>query len=1526
MSSREDSIPSAIDALFDQEEEGSAIDREFDRQDPKLPGLLDKIINPDFRGAAQELMAIGRWAKEHGDVIENLPASPLGIANLIGDMIAGEPALEEQMAVGAGVLAEGVLQPLEALAGLGTGLIGQGFNNRVTDFLSRAQQGLYTKSEQMAKAAGMTDEDIAAAHDVGGFIGWTAPIAASVKTAQLSLRTGQALSKHISTGEFVTDFTAGLIYGGIFSPGEGRERVKAMLAESASFGATRLILTGILPVMKVWRHKRALELEASGRISKKLDDIENGLSPVIDDTDRPGVLQLLEEEKYIIHSAAAQDLLRQGAYDLALAQAVVDLAERRGSGGIFKNVGRTIDEVNARVERFKTQFPKLKFSFPIKRADGYDIYFGTKGLSGKKLKQLKAEGRFEGQVLQYGDTEVLYVGRSKKPDRIKVKDADGRIKHVKESNITDTPFVKEDWEITPEWDALYKDFSKWLRETTEKVAKERGGIPEVDLIDAIARGRVKLPEDGRRAFDVGGALAHPEEIGLVGEDAVQLIEFKPAWTDDFGNVLPGTENIAAEEGAKLGLRQTLAFISRSQRTTGPAAGMSAIPGRNLFGEQTIAPTWRATFIETSTGRPIVHRSYNSLDEAIADMEVSGLSVNNVIKKYPTGGEVAGLITQPTAEVAGILDPMPIFSFEDLFDIWAKDRGLPDDAVDYLAAKHSFGDRFRREVWKEVPEHDRKIFEAIRAEQEALMADKDFPVEVLAHMKGFSLERLDGGRVRIRELNTGVSSEFGSDLLARKALQQISRPEVDIPNLIPMRFHGIHAVSGGYPVQDLYHFSDNIQSLETRLDLPTKWIRNVRDWLIAVENQTGIPLWSQGFDLIDQGKSRFLGEYDPWAKEIQKTWRGINRERKYAITDFWVEAESRELDLISAVKEMQSRGFSSKEIQAFRRSRAMFDEWFALSNIEGSRYIKTYYTRIRPYVEANGVLDVRRALEGTDIRPAEFQFWAEKARTGDIGVFEKDPELVMHKYIRGLLWDKHIKEHWDRVAVLTGTRTSPPLKIRDLSPEQQERIMRNAAPGTELDSPVLPKEMRKVLEEYLNVIRGTPGASLETIRSFSSRLFHKLGVRTDARVLEEFTNTLMSTWYGAAMGLRPALVARNMSQTIWMLYTRIGSESMGRGLELAMTREGFQEALDQGAIRLTEAGVPYGDLIHGQIIESSAEGIKGPASLALASAIRSGLRAGAVTRELTQRTLIPYSSSDQASRAWSYFAQKEHTGKWLSRFEDGKIGWEKFEEQGLSFFGEPIRQRFRLTYDYFGKEAALRFIGKMGADEANFIYGVGAQPAWMQSVPGRIAGMFGTWPLWAHELYFRRMRHATLPQQAALIARTLALTGMFANMTVETGINMWNWVSPGSIFGWSGGPAVEHAINLKEVIDAPLDEKGQAARRMIENGLRLSFPGQGFYRDLQVMGQQYDPKIAFLSMMLGRPNDVEHWFLNYQTDPTGDPLEDMTSPETADSIRIPWLPDPEMTPFQFEESAQTPRTTESFGSRQAAPLELLEGNL
>ena len=276
-----------------------------------------------------------------------------------------------------------------------------------------------------------------------------------------------------------------------------------------------------------------------------------------------------------------------------------------------------------------------------------------------------------------------------------------------------------------------------------------------------------------------------------------------------------------------------------------------------------------------------------------------------------------------------------------------------------------------------------------------------------------------------------------------------------------------------------------------------------------------------------------------------------------------------------------------------------------------------------------------------------------------------------------------------------------------------------------------------------------------------------------------------------------------------------------------------------------------------------------------------MRLGYISSKLSEKFLVPYAGSDDFSRAWAYWWAKFHTEDYLKQFEAKKISWDQFKRDGLPFFSKVNKAKFQRLYNSGDREGALRWISKMASDEANWIYGHAAQPAMMQNPVGRYLTMFGTWPLWMSEIYFNRMWNGDWVQRTALITRTAALIGAFANLTIQTGYDFWNWIGPLSLVGYAGGPIVDYTVNAKKVVDAEwtIEEKAKALKTLASNVFRLWYPGQVFKGEVMRAIDSGNPADAAMQIFIGRPVDDYNFALEVMYNPNNTEPVRMYEPET-----------------------------------------------
>ncbi len=1350
-------------------------------------------------------------------------------------------ALTPQSVEEVGVIGAGLLAPtLEAGQGLFQipGLLTSRYlpTDRAADFLGRLSQGVTSRAETAALNAGASPELISDSHLLGEIFGYALPVVASLKAARLV--TGIRGPVLTLSRNFVLDSTAGAIFGATMRPGDDlTQRAVNSLRESALFGVGGLMVNGLIFAATGFRYNRARMIGADQELDQTLLRVSNGEQVVLGEAGVP-LTRLLSEEGFLASSPEAYSMLSRFEVEEALVQGVRSLAESGSSRGFVRSIGEDFAHVSRVVERLRQQGPAYKYDI-VKGEVGYDVHFGLSGLSNSQRAQLAREGRFAGQVLEKAGTTYSYV-RPGKGGKIVVRTADGKVTSIDPTGITDLPYASEQVPISTIGQAMYADYRNYTFSKISEAAGVEGGMTEVAIVRGLRDGTIDLREKNLRLFESPGAITHPSEVGI-----------NPAIGSKYTiNPVPRSEGSIVFEILDAAGENVASVNGRIIGTDFLIEGMFAAEGRGALGPGGVRDISRqiAKYFQSQGVRPeriLAQRAGGSDPGRILDM-----SVDKLLRGDPSPEGFVRNFMERGTQTGALLEPAPVRRMDDAFDAWLRDRGLNPSAEDIEAFRAHFDQRIRDDLWALVPEEDMKIFQAIRDETNALIDERGLTLRAYAHTKGFHTN-IDTatGQVTLRDINTGARLEFGSAAFARQALEKVVRAEKDpFFNFVTPGNHGMPGLTGGFdPADNVWTFGDNIASSEFLAALPFEGITNRRDYLRKIEDVSGIPIFSRGFAEIDTGLLKMREKLEPIGRRIAAAWKGLDRAERIQVAEFWTGLEGSRISGTELIRAARTAGLSSRQIQAFVQSRSLFDYGAQLLGLPESRFIPNYYSRVRPRMEAGERYNLSW-FRDDPIALKEFEFWAEMPRTGDMATIELDPELVLHKYFRSLFYKQDISPIEQRIRTLVDAR------IRDLPQVQQTAIMKRALPNTTGDSYVLPDPVRSVLTEYLNNVRGDGAPGFGTMRRFTTRIFKLLGMETDPRLFDELHSTYLSMQYGAAIGLRPMLANRNAVQNLWMMYSRVGGKYGTESLRRAMAQEGYDQAVRAGAVRPTETTVPMGDAIFETWI-SDPNIMKGfnPLSQAFAAAMRKGIRLGQVTRRTAQKFMVPYGSSDQVNRAWAFHWQRLHTDDVLSRFNKGSISWDQFLEDGLPFFSRAVKAEFRTQFDKFGREAALDWIGKQAADEAHFIYGSASTPTWMQTPFGRLLGVFGQWPLWAWEMYGRRMAHGTPKQIASFWARTLALTGAFANMTVQSGINMWSWVAPAS-FEYAGGPFTDVLVQARALTEGSLDQKATALGNLINEVGSLSVPGQIFYQDISEVLDQNDPGHAAMLLMLGRPVD------------------------------------------------------------------------
>lgn len=468
-------------------------------------------------------------------------------------------------------------------------------------------------------------------------------------------------------------------------------------------------------------------------------------------------------------------------------------------------------------------------------------------------------------------------------------------------------------------------------------------------------------------------------------------------------------------------------------------------------------------------------------------------------------------------------------------------------------------------------------------------------------------------------------------------------------------------------------------------------------------------------------------------------------------------------------------------------------------VVGSRMISGYWSHMRKWVDA-GFRPRKRGDLLREILPADFMEWSEmRLRSGELDVYESDMVLLAYKIARSLLMKEHFDPH------ISGYR----------------QILRTL---TEVDP-----RAKRIMEEYLDELIGKPHVSFRRLNEAVARSMEIMGFRRPFRTAERMINNMTALAYGASIPFRISLILRNYYQMVQMIPARIGPRWFEKGLEKALTREGFEEAVQAGAVPLGITPVFASTQALGHEVLRGAD-----------------LR----VRRLFEKGFDWYRKADDVGRAVAYHGQKQRLRHYYDQFVKRQIDYDTFkarakvntfDTQDIAIFDDLMREN--------KVEEAFDHLGFMLSRETHFRYGAANHPAGWGSVPGRLFGQFGTWPV----QYKDYLVQGLITRGSAKDKAEFFVTHFGVNMGLvaaggAVGLDLWNWASIPSL-NYTGGPMADLAIDFFRIINGSPAERAMAKRSImmqwptLEDPRSIFLPGSYFLGDLWSVFREgeYDPQ-------------------------------------------------------------------------------------
>lgn len=464
-----------------------------------------------------------------------------------------------------------------------------------------------------------------------------------------------------------------------------------------------------------------------------------------------------------------------------------------------------------------------------------------------------------------------------------------------------------------------------------------------------------------------------------------------------------------------------------------------------------------------------------------------------------------------------------------------------------------------------------------------------------------------------------------------------------------------------------------------------------------------------------------------------------------------------------------------ELQLAQRLQRFLDEAFQRSNLDAERQLAGYWPHMRKYAQHGFSPEDDFIQFGL---PESYSWSAQRFRTGELDIYNRDPAATAGKYLHGLL----MKEEFDPAY------------------RQAVDALRN-----KVDS----ERATRLASEYLDDLLGRPHSSFQKLDNAIGQAMEKLGVEMPEDFSRNIVNTFLTLSYGATIPFRPALIARNYFQGMQNIAPFTGVKDYLAGARRAMSDEGFEQARAAGV--LEEFVAP---------VESATEISETFADLGVNQRMK----------DIVRRGFDWYKSADDFNRAAAYHAMRRRINRAQTKLQKGEINFDEFlGEAKIKTFSDPEQQRFIDLWTSGDRNSAIEFAGQQMSRRSIFRYGHANHPHGWNSVQGRLFGQFGTWPVQYKDMLIEGLTQGRTKDKIEFAATHLATNMGIVTAGSAVGMNLWNWVTFPSL-QYTGGPGAEIMINLAQFVSG-----SESERALAERSLKFQFPSLDDPRTIFIPG-------------------------------------------------------------------------------------------
>jgi len=442
--------------------------------------------------------------------------------------------------------------------------------------------------------------------------------------------------------------------------------------------------------------------------------------------------------------------------------------------------------------------------------------------------------------------------------------------------------------------------------------------------------------------------------------------------------------------------------------------------------------------------------------------------------------------------------------------------------------------------------------------------------------------------------------------------------------------------------------------------------------------------------------------------------------------------------------------------------------------------------------------------------------------------ELDPAVSAIKHARNMLYRKHLDQPMQEAMVVA-----------------KEIAKRDERTG-------------KFMINYLHELEGLPTASFKVLNQMIRSVARSFNVSVEDRIAEKWINTLNFITYSSTIPFRASLIARNSFQTM-LIVPIMGGEAWYHGMKAALgystdgvARQEAAQAAMEYAVKVRALRVDITPLHGGtEMIGGVGEGMFG----SLPSEFQ---KAGFNMKEMFEAGFTAYKKPDDIGRVVALFAGKRRVNKALSTYHRSAKGDEAIEllkrQAKVKTFDEIVEAEFEslIRQDRFLEAEDL--IGTKLADKVHFLYGDANHPPGWGSVPGRLFGQFGTFPVQYLAHVTESLTRGTAKDRIEFLAAHSAINlGIVTAGAKLFDADLESWAFLPSLT-YTGGPLADIFLNSLAAIGGSDAERALALRSLRMtlpswNSPSIFVPGSSFVFDI-VRGAEQDDFLKGIARATG----------------------------------------------------------------------------